>query len=48
MRIDHDVIMVNFFNQPWLKSKIEIGEEVAIYGKYNVTSKSFLPLNLLQ
>lgn len=40
MRIDHDVIMVNFFNQPWLKSKIEIGEEVAIYGKYNVARQS--------
>ena len=30
MRIDHDVIMVNFFNQPWLKNKLEIGNEVAI------------------
>lgn len=40
MRIDHDVIMANFFNQPWLKSKIEIGEEVAIYGKYNVARQS--------
>ncbi|WEV70329.1 ATP-dependent DNA helicase RecG [Lactobacillus sp. ESL0785] len=40
MRIDHDVIMVNFFNQPWLKDKIEIGQEVAIYGKYNVARQS--------
>ena len=40
MRIDHDVIMVNFFNQPWLKNKIEIGQEVAIYGKYNVARQS--------
>ena len=29
-----------FFNQPWLKSKIEIGQEVAIYGKYNVARQS--------
>lgn len=40
MRIDHDVIMVNFFNQQWLKNKIEIGQEVAIYGKYNVARQS--------
>jgi len=40
LRIDHDVIMVNFFNQPWLKEKIEIGKEVAIYGKYNVARQS--------
>ena len=40
LRIDHDVIMVNFFNQPWLKEKIEIGKEVAIYGKYNSARQS--------
>ncbi|WP_294762812.1 ATP-dependent DNA helicase RecG [uncultured Lactobacillus sp.] len=40
LRIDHDVIMVNFFNQPWLKEKIEVGKEVAIYGKYNAARQS--------
>ncbi|GAA3634591.1 ATP-dependent DNA helicase RecG [Lactobacillus hamsteri] len=40
LRIDHDVIMVNFFNQPWLKNQIEIGKEVAVYGKYNVARQS--------
>jgi len=40
LRIDHDVIMVNFFNQPWLKEKIEVGNEVAIYGKYNAARQS--------
>ena len=40
LRIDHDVIMVNFFNQPWLKEKIAVGKEVAIYGKYNVARQS--------
>lgn len=40
MRIDHDVIMVNFFNQPWLKNKVEVGNEVAVYGKYNVARQS--------
>ncbi|WEV50473.1 ATP-dependent DNA helicase RecG [Lactobacillus sp. ESL0731] len=40
MRIDHDIVMVNFFNQPWLKDKIEIGKEVAVYGKYAVARQS--------
>ena len=40
LRIDHDVIMVNFFNQPWLKEKIAVGKEVAIYGKYNSARQS--------
>ena len=40
MRIDHDVVMVNFFNQPWLIEKIEVGKEVAIYGKYNISRQS--------
>ena len=40
LRIDHDVVMVNFFNQPWLKEKIEVGKEVAVYGKYNISRQS--------
>lgn len=40
LRIDHDIIMVNFFNQPWLKKKVEIGKEVAVYGKYNLARQS--------
>ena len=40
LRIDHDVVMVNFFNQPWLKEKIELGKEVAVYGKYNISRQS--------
>lgn len=35
LKIDHDVIMVSFFNQPWLKNQVEIGQEIAVYGKYN-------------
>lgn len=40
LRIDHDIVMINFFNQPWLKNKIEIGKEVAVYGKYNLARQS--------
>ncbi|RMC49000.1 ATP-dependent DNA helicase RecG [Lactobacillus sp. ESL0228] len=40
MQIDHEVIMVNFFNQPWLKDRIVIGKEIAVYGKYNAARQS--------
>ncbi len=40
IQIDHDIVMVNFFNQPWLKDKLELGKDVAVYGKYNVARQS--------
>lgn len=40
LKIDHDIIMVNFFNQPWLKDKVEIGKNVAVYGTYNLNRQS--------
>ncbi|KRL63984.1 ATP-dependent DNA helicase RecG [Lactobacillus psittaci] len=40
LRIDHDIIMVNFFNQPWLKNQLEIGKELAVYGKYSLLKQS--------
>ena len=40
IKIDHDIIMVNFFNQPWLKDKVEIGKEIAVYGKYQVAKQA--------
>lgn len=40
LRIDHDIVMINFFNQPWLKKEIEVGGEVAVYGKYNLARQS--------
>lgn len=33
--IEHDVIMVTFFNQPYLAQKVEVGKEMAIYGKWD-------------
>lgn len=47
LRIDHDVIMVNFFNQPWLRSQFETGKEVAVYGKYETTRQSLTGFKLL-
>ena len=47
MKIDHDIIMVNFFNQPWLKDKVESGKEVAVYGKYQVARQSLSGFKLV-
>lgn len=37
--IDQVAVIVSFFNQPWLKDKFEPDEEVAVYGKWNLTKK---------
>ena len=47
MKIDHDIIMVNFFNQPWLKDKVESGKEVAVYGKYQVVRQALSGFKLV-
>ncbi|MBD5428979.1 ATP-dependent DNA helicase RecG [Lactobacillus sp.] len=47
MRIDHEVIMVNFFNQSWLKNKIETGAEIAVYGKYNSPRQSLMAYKVI-
>lgn len=47
LKIDHAVVMVNFFNQPWLVRQLKIGKEVAIYGKYNVSRQSLSAFRLV-
>ncbi len=32
---ENDVFMVSFFNQPYLKDKVVVGEEIAIYGRWD-------------
>lgn len=34
--VGQDVLMVTFFNQPYLVSRLETGQEVGVYGKYDV------------
>ena len=36
-----------FFNQPWLTKQLEIGQEVAIYGKYNLAKQSLSAYKLV-
>lgn len=45
--IDHAVISITFFNQPYLKSKIIAGEELAVFGKWDAKRKSLTGIKIL-
>lgn len=47
MMQDHDVFNVSFFNQPYLKDKVELGEEIAVYGKWDAKRKALLGMKIL-
>jgi ATP-dependent DNA helicase RecG len=34
LQIDHAVVMVNFFNQPWLHKQLAVQQPVAVYGTF--------------
>jgi ATP-dependent DNA helicase RecG len=38
--VDHDNIAVNFFNQPWLHTQIQTGQEIAVYGTYDANRQA--------
>lgn len=44
---DHAVINVSFFNQPYLKDKIILSEEIAIYGKWDAKRKALNGMKIL-
>lgn len=44
---DHDVFSVSFFNQPYLKDKVVLSEEIAVYGKWDAKKKSMTGMKLL-
>ena len=45
--IGHDVVGVTFFNQPWLDKQLAIGQETAVYGKWDATRKSLSGMKLI-
>ncbi|MCA5013577.1 MULTISPECIES: ATP-dependent DNA helicase RecG [unclassified Enterococcus] len=47
MMQDHAVINVSFFNQPYLKDKIIMSEEIAVYGKWDAKRKSLNGMKIL-
>lgn len=45
---DTEVIQVIFFNQPYLKKSIELGQEKLIYGKWQSNQQSLLAMKVVQ
>ncbi|EHJ51551.1 ATP-dependent DNA helicase RecG [Streptococcus macacae] len=41
------VIAISFFNQPYLKDKIELGKEMAIFGKWDQAKSSMVGIKIL-
>ncbi|MBP1043444.1 ATP-dependent DNA helicase RecG [Vagococcus sp. BWB3-3] len=44
---DHAVINVTFFNQAYLKDKIVLAEEIAVYGKWDAKRKALTGMKIL-
>ncbi|WP_056956427.1 ATP-dependent DNA helicase RecG [Lacticaseibacillus pantheris] len=47
LQVDRTVILVSFFNQPWLKDRFHQGQEAAIYGKWNVGRNALSAMRLV-
>ena len=47
MMQDHAVFNVSFFNQPYLKDKIILSEEIAVYGKWDAKRKALNGMKIL-
>lgn len=47
MAIEHHVISVVFFNQPYLKNKVDYSQEVAVFGKWDEKRKTLLGMKIL-
>ena len=44
----HDVVSVTFFNQPYLKNSIHLGETRAIYGKWQSNQQNLMGVKLIK
>lgn len=47
LMIDRVVVIVTFFNQPWLKERFTTGAEVAVYGKWDAKRKGLTGMKVL-
>jgi ATP-dependent DNA helicase RecG len=47
MMQDRDVFSVSFFNQPYLKDKIVVSEDIAVYGKWDAKRKTLTGMKIL-
>lgn len=47
MMQDHAVFNVSFFNQPYLKDKVVLGEDLAVYGKWDAKKMALTGMKIL-
>ncbi|KRM72799.1 DNA helicase RecG [Lacticaseibacillus brantae DSM 23927] len=47
IQIEHTVVLVTFFNQPWLQDKFEMGDEAAVYGKWDALRHTLTGMKVL-
>ncbi len=45
--IDHDVVPVTFFNQPWLQKQITVEEPIMVYGRFDANRKQLNGMKIL-
>lgn len=45
--VEHDNIAVTFFNQPWLQKKLDLEQEVAVYGTYEKSKQTLSGIKIL-
>lgn len=46
MMQNHDVFQVSFFNQPYLKDKVVLAEEIVVYGKWDAKRKALTGMKI--
>lgn len=45
--VGNDIVKVIFFNQPWLKKQMTVGEEILIYGRFDKNKASLTGIKIL-
>jgi ATP-dependent DNA helicase RecG len=47
LNIEHVIVPVTFFNQPYLKDKVKAGEEIAVFGTWDALRKQMSGIKIL-
>ncbi|POH04068.1 ATP-dependent DNA helicase RecG [Fructilactobacillus lindneri] len=45
--VGNDVIPISFFNQPWLKKNLIVGQEILVYGKFDSNRKTMSGIKII-
>lgn len=46
LAMDHEVLQVIFFNQPYLKKNIQVNQEIVVYGKFEAAKQQIVGIKL--